>query len=396
MATNVQSSSILKGSFTVRVLRNGANAYIEKSVVKFYEVDGVTTELAGSLLQIYSSVDGYSVDWDVNENQPALKLGIETSTGTNLTLTGATFTYDGSELVFNSEATAYDDEYPLRYENDGREWYEEVADESVNGGVSRFAYCKDTVDGEEFYYLRVITNLASAEDYSNKTIGYTLGYTGTDVGSGELSGTEDVILRYGGSSSYSINILADATQLSNSLTEITLSVEAFQGVTQIENLTGSDYFEVEWYKDGENTGDYGDTLTVSRDDVDSSSVYTAHLLYNGSTVATDSIVITDVSDPYQLVTKSLYGLAVGANQTDVISLYIYLNGVEMSNDAVDYAWTIYDHLDNAVREGTGDTITIEYADMAFENTATGTSGYGDVSVSVEATLSIGSMTAATS
>lgn len=387
-------SKTLNGSFKVSVLRNGVNAYIEKSIVKFNA--STFEEEPANLLQIYNPDTGkYSVDWAEQASQPCLKLGVETSSGVNVDLTGYSFTFDGEPITFDATED-------VTYEDNGFEWATgscSIMDaDGASSTVKAFALAKQENDsGEQFYYLRIIANLADNGDYQNKTIGYTLSFSGSDVGSGSLSGTEDVIIRAAGNGTYTLVTSATATQLSDTCEEATMSVTAYQGTADITSLVGGDY-SVAWY--GGNQLDSsvtspigtGTSLTVDRDDIDSVGVFTAALLDDdGDILATASMQMTDVSDPYQLGMSASNGFAVSPSQDETVKLYITQDGEDVSDKvSATFEWDIENCMGVETKIGTGSTVTIAYADTAYTNTVDGeeTSGYGDVTVEVSAEITV--------
>lgn len=393
-------SSTLKSSFVVRICRNGVNAYIEKSIVKFNQSTG--EEEAGSFIQIVDESGSYSIDWTQQENQSCLKLGVETSDGANVTLlTSPVFTYEDEEITFSSETTTYE-------EATGYSWYVEAAD------TPRFAYCLAYTDEGYFYYLRIIANLATVDDEQNRHIGYTIGYYSDTVGSGTLSGTEDVVLRGTSGSTYYINIKTDRTQLSEESPTTTLTYEAYYGTVDITDSLDEYDVTVQWYKGGtaitDSSGsvvsdnglivvrDTDDTETAGTYDecyVDGSASFIAYLVetldddVEFAVMASDSQVVTDVSDPYYINATATNGFAVSSTTKETLTLGIYSGGSQVSTTSESYEWAIYNAASKSVAasEGTGNTIAIEYSDMAYTDSEDNTA-YGDVTIEVSAEFTI--------
>ena len=333
------ASSSLTSAFLITLLRNGVNAYIQKSVVSF---DSSGNETAGSLLQIYDGTTGaYSVDWSSDyTSQPCLKLTVKTSDGGSVTLNSVTFAYDGTALDFSAlnEVT---------YENDGNTWYLD--------STGKFAYARlADSDGVSYFYLRVVGNLASSTALQNTTIEYTIAFTSATAGSGTLTGTEDVLLHSGGGDSYSVNITLDEDTIFEEGDEsITLKAVAYRGVTA---LTIGDTYQIIWYKNATTFMGVGEELTIDPDDVDSTAVFTAYLTNDGSAVddttggtkdgysdwdkcASDSIRITDNTDPYQFVDSYTYGGVFSATQDETLTLKL-MKGDEQVTSGLTWTWNI--------------------------------------------------------
>lgn len=381
------SSNTLQSSFYVSLLRNGINAFIEKSVVQ-WDDDG--TESAGSLLQIYDSSTGErNVDWTVTANQPILKLAVALSDGNHATISGVTYTYDGTALSFSGSSV----------ELSGQTW--------VTDSTGQFAFLNYTGDDNiNYVLLRVIANLATDEDsLTDTTIGYTVTFTDSTAGTGELSGSEDVLLHEGGGNSLSVVITSSDTTFNTKDEEVTLTAMAYSGVASL-TIDGDDY-QIVWYKNGATFMGTGETLTLTVDDVDSTAVFTAYLTNDPDLLesdgsgdwdknASDTVRVTDTTDPYTLVDSYKYGAAVSASQTEVLTVSVWSGNTQVTADDATFAWT-YEIL-NCVQasmasgSGTDETISIpiEYSYTAFTHTVDGEeiSGHGYVTVNVNLTLVI--------
>lgn len=362
------------------------NAFIEKAVVKW---DGSGNETAGSLLQIYHD-GGYSVDWTTTTSQPILKLSVATSTGGHVAISSASFTYDGAALNFSGTTVTLS----------GQTW--------TKDSTGKFAFLHYTdSDSVDYVLLRVIDNLADADNLTNTQIGYTLSFEDSEVGSGSLSGTEDVQLFDGGGNSYVVNIQSTDTTFNSETESVTLTAVAYRG---LEVLTiGDGTYQVVWFKNATTYMGVGESLTLDVDDVDSTAVFTAYLTDDATSVgssgagswdklASDTIRVTDTTDPYRLVDSYKYGGAVSSSQSETLTVSVYTGDTQVTDGTFAWTWSILNCVLEETNSGTGSgstlSVPITYSDCAYENTTTvdgvtdTVSGYGGVTVSVGLTLTI--------
>ena len=378
------STTTLESSFHVSLLRNGINAFIEKSVVQ-WESSG--NESAGSLLQIYDSSSAqYSVDWTEEANQPILKLAVALSDGSHATISDVAYTYDGTALSFSGS----------NVELGGQTW--------TKDSTGKFAFLHYTGDDNiDYVLLRVLDNLADEDNLTDTTIGYTITFTASSAGTGELSGTEDVLLHEGGGNSLSVNITSTDTTFNPKDEVITLTAVAYSGVTQL-TIDGTEY-QIVWFKNAATFMGIGETLKLEVDDVDSTAVFTAYLTNDPDLVesdgsgdwdmnASDTIRVTDTTDPYTLVYGTTYGGAFSASQTEKVTVTVWSGDTQVKDATFTWAYTVYNsaRVAMATGTGTGDTLTvpIEYAYAAFTKTVDEdtVSGYGDVDLAVTLKLEI--------
>ena len=378
------STTTLESSFHVSLLRNGINAFIEKSVVQW---DSSGNESAGSLLQIYDSSSAeYSVDWTEEANQPILKLAVALSDGSHATISDVAYTYDGKALSFSGS----------NVELGGQTW--------TKDSTGKFAFLHYTGDDNiDYVLLRVLANLADEDNLTDTTIGYTITFTASSAGTGELSGTEDVLLHEGGGNSLSVNITSTDTTFNSKDETITLTAVAYSGVTQL-TIDGENY-QIVWFKNAVTFMGVGETLELGVDDVDSTAVFTAYLTNDPDSVAedgsgdwdmnaSDTIRVTDTTDPYTLVYSTTYGGAFSASQTEKVTVTVWSGNTQVTDATFTWAYTVYNCAKVAMATGTGsgDTLTvpIEYAYAAFTKTVDeeDVSGYGDVDLAVTLALEI--------
>ena len=302
------ATKTLKSSFTITFLSGTDSLYVEEQVVKF-EDDNSSVESAGSLMQVYCTGDAsVTPDWTDTTKQPCIKLGLtKSSDGSNIGLTDdCAFAYQGETISFGTTAKSLN----------GLSWYESTGDFE---GMFMKAY-SDTSDGSDAYvYLRICANIASAKITTNQQIDYTLTYDDSTFGSGSVTGTTDILVREGSSSSLYCNIIPASTELSTSVPSSVLSVEYIIGgavyttIAAVNTALGTSY-SLAWHKDGDssNTITSAETLTVYREEdddsgadtgnyVDGCNVFTVCILdSNGDTIASDSQRITDVADEYRV------------------------------------------------------------------------------------------------
>lgn len=339
----------LSSSFTITFISGTDSLYVEEQVVKFAS-DSSSVESAGSLLQVYYADTGdVAPDWTVSTNQPCLKLGLtKSSTGANVALTtGCSFQYQGEDVTFGTSGTT----------KNGMTWYKST------DGSFMMAY-SDTSDGADSYvYLRICANMASADITTNQQITYTLAYSDTDFGTGEITSTADILIREGSSSSLYCNILTTDSELSSETTSTVLSVQYIYGgveystIAAVNKAMGTSYTLL-WYKDGQSIGVTSETLTVYREEDDDSGAITGNYVDgcnvfgvtvldgNGDAVASDFQRITDVADEFQV--KLTQTGTVRSNKSVTVKGILY-QGDEAYSGSVGYTTSVY----NAVNEQTG-------------------------------------------
>lgn len=376
----------LKSSFIISFIAGTDSLYKEEQVVKF-EDDNSSVESAGSLLQVYNATTGaVAPDWSTSTNQPCLKLGLsQASTGDNVGLTtSCSFQYQGNGIEFSASGE----------EMNGMMWYP-----STDG-----MFAKAYNDDATYIYLRICENIASESITVNQQITYTLTYSDTSLGTGSVTGTTDIIIREGSSSSLYVNILTDNSELTSSVTSTELSLEYIYGDTVFTSLSTLNAamndagITLEWYKDGATISYYGETLTVWREEdddadtddiegnyVDGCNVFSVHVLdASGDTLATDSQRITDVADTYQV--KITQSGSVKINTPVTVTGKLYEGDAEYSG-SVTYTTALYNSIDEQTGEDetttstTGFSREVSASNCAFENTD-GETCYGECTLVV--------------
>ena len=374
----------LKSSFIISFIAGTDSLYKEEQVVKF-EDDDSSVETAGSLLQVYNATTkAVTPDWGTSTNQPCLKLGLsQASTGDNVGLTtSCSFQYQGTDIEFSASGE----------ELNGMTWY------ASTDGMFKKAYN----DEATYIYLRICENIASADITVNQQITYTLTYSDTSLGTGSVTGTTDIIIREGSSSSLYVNILTDNSELTSSVTSTVLSLEYICGDTVFTSLSTLNAamndagITLEWYKDGASLGITTETLTVYREEdddsgaadgnyVDGCNVFSVHVLdANGETLATDSQRITDVADTYQV--KLTQSGSVKVNTPVTVKGILYEGDAEYSG-SVTYTTALYNSIDEQTGEDETTTGTsgfsreVSASNCAFEN-SDGETCYGECTLVV--------------
>ena len=365
-------SNKIKGAFTVRFIRTGDQIYVTKNIVKF---DKNGAESGGSLFQAIDPTNGtLSVDWKTDiYNQPALKVGIKSAVGNPVTITSIKWTYRGTELTFNTSAATTGNFQGWQLSTDGK-------------------FAKKEVDG--FCYLRFIDNAASTTIISNQIIGYEISYISNNVRD-SIAGTEDVLIQQAGADSYSINITTDCSTLNATQTSTVLTATYLYGVNPISDTEFAANWKLEWYKDFVLiSGQNGKTLTVTRDDVDGSSVFSVKLLHKEGdqwvVKAVDAQRVTDDADEWTIDAEP-----DGANP-DAISktsnakfvLKLKQNGTAYTG-SVTWGWEVYNALNakTATSTGASVTLTAEMAKCVPDASNPNKNYYSDVAVEVSAEIS---------
>lgn len=364
-------SNKVKGAFTVRFLRTGDQIYVTKNIVKF---DKNGAESGAALFQAIDPTNGtLSVDWKTDiYNQPALKIGVNSAIGNTVNITDIKWTYKGVALVFNAGAATSGNYVGWQLSTDGKFAKKETG---------------------MFCYLRFIDNAANPSVVSNQIVGYEISYLCNNVRD-SIKGSEDVLIQQAGEDSYSINITTSLSTLNATDTSTTLTATYLYGTKPIPSDEFAANWKLEWYKDfvllnGQN----GNTLRVSRDDVDGSSVFSVILRHkegdNWVMKAVDAQRVTDDADEW-IITAKPDGTnpdAISKTNNAKFVLIILRNGY-VYNGNITWSWEVYNAINVKTYTGTGASVTLT-KDMAIcypDNNNMDRSYYSDVSVIVYATI----------
>lgn len=364
-------SNKIKGAFTVRFIRTGDQIYVTKNIVKF---DKNGAESGGSLFQAIDPTSGtLSVDWKTDiYSQPALKVGIKSAVGNPVTITGIKWAYRGAELAFNASAATTGNYAGWQLSTDGK-------------------FAKKEADG--FCYLRFIDNAASATVISNQIIGYEISYISNNVRD-SISGTEDVLIQQAGADSYSVNITTSCSTLNATQTSTTLTATYLYGVSPISDGEFAASWKLEWYKDFVLIeGQSGKTLTVTRDDVDGSSVFSVKLLHKEGdswvVKAVDAQRVTDDADEWTIDADpdGTNPDAISKTSNAKFVLTLKQNGTAYTG-SVTWGWEVYNALNAKTATGTGASVTLtaEMAECVPDASNPDKDYYSDVAVEVSAEI----------
>ena len=344
--------SELSKSFIIRKLKSGEMVYLIRDI-QTESGDGA------SLLQTYSQdTNTFNPDWSVSSEQPIIHLEAITSNGLPAIISGCNFTYAGENINFLDTANS-----------DG--WYEE------SGAIPRFSYKLE--DGKVLF--RVISNLASG-DGINKTLSYRV--TGMTSGNSEFGvyGAVDFIFPLTSESTYWVQLVTDSTTLGlvdgdTEITSTNLSIMCGRGVNDV---TGAVW---DLYKNGviyRSNLESNSSVTITRNDVNGSEVFSAYLKIGGLVVAKDGITIYDVADEYLVAYKTVSGDGtISHTKSSTFSPYILRNLKEMTTpENAIFVNEVFNADGELVRTVKGESITISAADCVFIQS--GVTQYGDVEI----------------
>lgn len=334
----------VKGAFTVRFLRIGDDVYITRDI---YRMDkGVRKGAA--LFQAIDKVSGaLSVDWTDPNEQPICEFKAVSAVGYPVNLIEAAFVYDGVKVIFTT------------------------ADETGWATSTNGKFQMKQEDGKIFF--KIIDNIASPTQVSNKQIGYSLTYISNAMINSYV-GSMDIVIQQAGSDSHFAVITTPRIVLDAANPQTTLTLQATYGV---KNITiGEDGYTVEWYKDKVKLSDTGESINVHRDDVDGASMYVAKLLLNGVAVAQDGQHISDVADEYQ-VRVNRYVDFVNEKTNGQMEFYLMKNNVTLTTTDDQWTWDIYNALGVVTKEGTGKNVVITAADCKNVPVGGGAEYYSD-------------------
>lgn len=315
----------VKGAFTIRFLRIGDDVYITREV---YRMDNGVRKGA-SLFQAIDIVSGaLSVDWTDPNEQPICEFKASSSAGYPVSIMQAVFSYDGVEVKFGA--------------TDETGWAT-----STNG---KFQMKQE--DGKIFF--KIIDNIASPTQVSNKQIGYSLTYISNGT-INSYAGSMDIVIQQAGSDSHYAVITTPRIVLDEANPSTTLTLQATYGV---KNITiGTDGYTAEWWKDNVKLSETGNTINVHRDNVNGASMYVAKLLLNGTPVAQDGQHISDIADEYQVKATKINDF-VNKKTNGHIELYLTKNNNTITTTQEQWKWDIYNALGIVTKQGTGTEVVI--------------------------------------
>ena len=347
-------------AFSVRFVRNGDQIVVTRDVVN-------SAGQGCALFQVVDKTSGTPIpDWTVAANQPIIRLGARSSAGYPTEITSVVWRYNGTTLLFPTLTHTF----------------------QTSTNNDSFQARINTIDGKDYYELKIVKNLASAASIANKQIDYTVSYTSNQM-SDSCSGSVDVIIQAGGSNSHAMQITADRVEIDATHSSATLSIVAYYGADAI--TIGQNGYTVKWYNNGtEISGQTGATLVVTRSMVEGGNLFSATLFKDNNAVAYDSIRINDIADEYQITFAPKTGAGyegntgyLGPNQNAYWGVTLLRNNQQYAS-AVTFAWEVFNALGVSKGTGSGDTITVTPA-MAVVGEGEG-AYYADVDVVVTATF----------
>lgn len=335
----------VKGAFTVRFVKIGDDVYITQEV---YRIEN--GERKGALL--FQAIDRTSgaitPDWTDESQQPIVEFKANSSKGYPVNITQGAFSYGGLPLEFKGATV------------DG--WT------TSDNGLFQLKQSGGRL------YLKIVKNIATQNDVSNKQIGYNLSY----ISNGMINSYAhhlDIIIQQGGSNSHFVMISSPTTVLTEETPSTTLTLEAWYGSQKI--TIGKEGYSVKWFKDNNLiTGATAATLSVSRDDVNGAAMYAAHLLLNGQLVGQDGQPISDIADEYQVGAKR-YNDFVTEKTPGHFEFYLMKNYITLQTADSDWEWEIYNALGVQTKTGAGKEVKIYAEDCKNENVETGVEYYSD-------------------
>lgn len=344
-------------SFTVRFLRNGDTISIERNIV---DGNGQGT----GLFQAIDNVSGeVKPNWKADVvSRPEIHLSLRSALGYEVDIKDVRFAFNGQNLSFSYN---------------GSTWV--AANEDA-----RFMSC---IVGN-IYKLKIVDNLASLDSVGNKTISYEIDYVSQAVKE-TIGGSVDVLIQQSGSDSHNLIVSADDITLDAKTDKTTLRAKAYYGIDEI--TLGQGGYTLAWYKDGTLlSGKTSATLSVSRDDINGGSYYTAKLLKDGKDVAQGGVYISDIADEYQIYYKAQAGKpnVVSMSQSAVYELSLMKNGTEYAASSITWKWTVYDalHDPNHIRTVNGSNIVTINAEDCLCTDSRGLKYYADACVHAEASF----------
>lgn len=323
-------------AFSVRFLRNGDQVVVTRNIIN-RNGDGA------ALFQVVDPNSGVvSPDWDatgksgaaetaVLNAQPIIQLGVRSSAGYPAEITGVTWAYNGTTLIFTLNGSTW-----VTATNDSR------FQARINGA---------------YYELKVIGNLASKTEVANKQISYEVSYI-CNAMTDRVQGNIDVLVQTAGSDSHILQITANRVELDDTNTTALLTAVGMYGTEAV--TIGSNGYTIKWYQDGvEISGQTANTLTVTRAMVEGGSIFIAKLFLNGNAVAQDSQRINDIADEYQVAyTPTDAGSNfVGPNHNAVYTLSVTRNGSPFAG-AASFTWQVYNAIGELKYTGSGATVTV--------------------------------------
>ena len=184
----------------MRFLRNGDQITVVRNVID-------SAGNGAALFQVVDTETGTPTpDWTKTENQPIIQLGVRSAAGYPTEITNVAWAYDGVTLNFTYNGSNW-----VTANNDSR------FQARINGN---------------YYELKIVANIASKTEVSNKQISYEV-YYNSNAHSDTLQGSIDVLIQQAGSDSHNLQITTNLVELDASNTEATLTAVSKHASTAI-------------------------------------------------------------------------------------------------------------------------------------------------------------------
>lgn len=326
-------------AFSVRFLRNGDQVVIVRNIIN-HKGSGL------ALFQVVEPNTGVvTPDWDATDKtgeelnavldaQPIIQLGVRSSYGYPAEITDVAWFYNGEDLKFTL---------------DGANW--------VNTGNPNYSGKFQARIKDKNYQLKIVGNLAAAENVGNKQISYNVGYACNGM-TDNVRGSVDVLIQAAGSNSHMLQIGTDRVELDAKNESAELTAVGMYGAEYV--TIGNNGYSIKWYQDGRELTEQTAKLKVTRKNVTGGSIFVAKLFLNGNAVAQDSQRINDTADKYQIAWEATNAganwLGIGHNAT--YNLALTCNGTLYAGQ-VTYEWSIINAIGVETGTGTGSLVTVE-------------------------------------
>ena len=198
-------------AFSVRFLRNGDQVVVVRNIIN-RNGDG------RALFQVVDPNSGVvAPDWDatgktgdaqtaVLNAQPIIQLGVRSSAGFPAEITGVTWAYNGTTLIFTLN---------------GSNWVTATNNSKFQARING-----------AYYELKVVGNLASASEVANKQITYQVNYV-CNAMTDSVRGSVDVLVQTAGSDSHIMQITANRVELDETNTTATLTAVGMYGTEPV-------------------------------------------------------------------------------------------------------------------------------------------------------------------
>ena len=188
-------------AFSVRFLRNGDQITIVRNII-------TSSGQGAALFQVVDPISGnVKPDWEVAENQPIVQISARSAAGYHVEISDVRFAFGGKTLNFTYNGSA---------------WVTASDD-------SRF---QSRINDEGKYELKIVGNIASKNEISNKQITYEVSYVSNAM-SDRVQGSVDVLIQQIGSDSHIVQITTNRVELDESKDSATLTAHAMYGTEDV-------------------------------------------------------------------------------------------------------------------------------------------------------------------